>query len=472
MQSDLWSSCSRCLRRRAVARTLRRIHLEAQWHREAARTNLWLVPTVGVVIAVGLFSATYVMDRAAYDGGITPPFWVISGTADAARQILTTLAAAVVTVLGVVFSVVIVTLTLASTQFGPRMLRNVIRDRSTQVSLGTFVATFVYAILVLAVIGPGPRGDFVPHVSVTTTLALVVVAVAVLIYFIHHIAVSIQLPQVIADIAADVSRAIRADLSARERAAVERGPSAAELAEWMSSSGGVVPTPRSGYLQFVRHATLVRIASEAGAVIRLGHRPGHFLVQGHPLATVWPAGAAGQVARSLKHTHITGPSRTLAQDIAFGLDQLVEIALRALSPAVNDTFTGLTCVDWIGDSLCKIAVRWRPVPEHRDRDGRIRLLTVPPSYERLVQRSFEKIRQAGHGMPAVMIRQLDALAKIMEQAPDPSWRQVLLEQAAMIQRAADTSVSDPADLADVLRRYEGLLDLYARRDGQPVRCAE
>ena len=172
------------------------------------RTNLWLVPAIEVVAAIVLFALTTGLDHAAYRGEFGVPSWVISGTADAARQILTAIAAAVITVVGVVFSIILVTLTLASTQFGPRMLRNFIRDRGTQLTLGTFVATFVYAVLVLVSIGPGSHGDFVPHIGVTVTLALMVADLGVLIYFINHTATSIQLPQVIASIARDLSEAI------------------------------------------------------------------------------------------------------------------------------------------------------------------------------------------------------------------------------------------------------------------------
>jgi uncharacterized membrane protein len=143
--------------------------------------------------------------------------------------------------------------------------------------------------------------------------------------------------------------------------------------------------------------------------------------------------------------------------VSFGIDQLVEIALRALSPAVNDTFTAMTCIDWLGDSLCKIANVWHPVGVHRDQHGVIRLISDQVSYDRLVQRAFEKIRQAGAGMPAVMIRQLDALAKIMAQTIGAE-HGVLLDQAAMIQRANLATVADEADRADVERRYEALLD--------------
>src|ERR1019366_672688 len=167
------------------------LRLASEWHREALRTNLWLVPTIQIVLAAVLFAATHALDRAAYGGEFGLPSWAISGTADAARQILTAIAAAVITVIGVVFSIMIVTLTLASTQFGPRMLRNFIRDRGTQLTLGTFVATFVYAVLVLVSIGPGAHGDFVPHIGVTVTLALMAADMGVLIYFIHHTSTSI-----------------------------------------------------------------------------------------------------------------------------------------------------------------------------------------------------------------------------------------------------------------------------------------
>lgn len=183
------------------------------------------------------------------------------------------------------------------------------------------------------------------------------------------------------------------------------------------------------------------------------------------MATVWPPEAASAISRRLEAVHLTGPLRTLSQDIAFGIDQLVEIAIRALSPAVNDTFTALTCIDWLGDSLCKIAVEWHPQSCHRDGLGTIRLITVPVSYERLVGRSFEKIRQAADGMPAVLIRQLDVLSKIMAVAP-PGRSQILLDQAAMIARISERTVPEPADQADITARHQALLARHART-GQP-----
>jgi uncharacterized membrane protein len=436
--------------------------LASHWRREVLRTSLWFVPAIEVAAAIVLFAVTLTADRAAYRGDFTLPGWVISGSADAARQILTTIAAAIITVVGVVFSIILVTLTLASTQFGPRMLRNFIRDRGTQVTLGTFVGTFVYSVLVLASIGVGSHGDFVPHIGVTVTFALMVADLAVLIYFIHHTAVSIQLPQVIASIAGDLAEAIKEQGSGNPEPHPKAGPTAAELLSRAEAGSGVLVAPASGYVQFIKHQNLVRLAAEADAVINLEQRPGHFVVRGHRFATVWPPEAAPLVRQALGRAHAVGPYRTLSQDVSFGIDQLVEIALRALSAAVNDTFTALTCIDWLGENLCKIVSQWHPARVYRDDQGFIRVIAAEPSYERLVQRSFEKIRQSSLGMPAVMIRMLEALARIMAETTSDGQRRVLLEQAAMINRACERSVPEASDRADIQRRYEAILTMESR----------
>jgi uncharacterized membrane protein len=441
----------------------------SEWRREALRATLWLVPTIQIVVATALFGMTYVLDRAAYRGDLDLPAWVNNGSADAARQILTAIAAAIITVIGLVFSITIVALTLASTQFGPRILRNFLRDRGTQVTLGAFVATAVYVVLTLGSIAHGARGDFVPHLSITLALGLVLVDLAVLIYFIHHVATSIHLPQVIASIAHDLTTAIDAEVGRLPSTDhLEAGMSETEIAHRLDENGTVVRATRSGYVQFIGYPTLVDIAMRADGVIRLLNRPGHFVVEGLPLAQVWPPNARDDVARNLTRAHATGAHRTLTQDLAFAIDQLVEIALRALSPAVNDTFTALTCIDWLGDGLCKLTVRWNPTRTYRDRQGHIRVISAETSYQRLVERAFDKIRQASTAMPAVMIRQLDALARIMGHTTTEDQRSVLREQADMILRSAEDSVREPRDLADVRRRHDPLAvdSSSADRDGQ------
>src|ERR1700760_1186697 len=205
-------------------------YFEADWRREQLRTNLWLVPVVQTLGIVALFGVTYTIDRSAYDGWIRLRSWVLSGSPASGSVVLATVSAAIITVVGIVFSITIVALTLASTQFGPRMLRNFVRDPGTQLSLGTFVASFCYAMITLVSVGGGPHGDFVPHLSITMTLFLTLFDVAVLIFFLNHIATMIQLPVVIARIATTLVN----EVNAMERASVfgvgaARGPTHAEL---------------------------------------------------------------------------------------------------------------------------------------------------------------------------------------------------------------------------------------------------
>ena len=423
---------------RARGRSPRRRRLPSRrW--ESLRTTLWFTPALLVLVAAALFAFTNHLDQAAYQGHLRLPLWVRIGGADAGRQVLIAIAAAVITVVGVVFSITILALTLASQQFGPRMLRTFMRDAGTQLSLGAFVGTFVFAALSLVSMTAGARGEFVPHLSITLSLGLMLADMGVLIYFIHHIAVSIQLPQVIAGIARDLSRAIDQEFPDPEGPAAPGAPPGddAALVARIRAEGARVPAPVSGYLQFVAYAEIAAIAEEAGAVIVLAHRPGHFVVAGRTLATVWPGEAAARVAQALDRAHVTGPHRTLIQDPVFAIDQLVEIAIRALSPAVNDTFTALTCIDWLCAGLCQVSGRRLSEGVYRDHAGAIRLIEAGPTYARLVDRSYDKIRQAGRGMPAVSVRQMDALARIIESTRDPGRQAVLLRQADMILRAED-----------------------------------
>jgi uncharacterized membrane protein len=439
------------------------------WRWEALKTTFWLAPTLLILVAGVLFVITIQLDLAAFHHHLTLPTWVRTGSADAGREVLIGIAAAIITTIGVVFSITILALTLASQQFGPRMLRNFIRDLGNQMTLAVFVGTFVYSVLVLGSITAFPGGDFVPHLSITTAEALLLVDVAVLVYFIHHIAKSIQLPEVIAGIARDLDRAIDAEFPNRaDGSAPDHLPApTADLLEKLDARGGTVTARHSGYLQFVSYGRLVDIAEQLDAVIRLVHRPGHFVIAHRPLARVWPAGSAGQVAEALDEAHVTGPHRTLTQDPVFALDQLVEIAIRALSPAVNDTFTALTCIDWLSAGLSEISTRSLDEGIYRGRSGKIRLIESDPSYGRMVNRSFDKVRQAARNMPAVIIRLVDSLAHIAENTTSDRQRTVLVRQADMIMRGAQEEVREPNDLADIRLRYDRFVEVVAAR-ARPV----
>ncbi len=441
------------------------------WRREALRTNLWLVPSLTTLAVVLLFAITYTLDRAAFHGAFTLPAWMKEGSADAGRQVLSAIAAGVITVAGVVFSVTIVVLTLASQQFGPRMLRNFIRDLGTQVSLGAFVATFVYAVLSLGAISSAGPTEFVPSLTITVCLVLLLVDVAVLIYFIHHVAVTIQLPQVMASISRDLHAAIDlqfppADAGDDPDAGDPAPADVVEASRRLADEGATVAARTSGYLQFVRHERLVAIAADNDAVVQLLFRPGHFVTAGLPMARVWPPDAAASLA-ARDHGHVAGPYRILSQDPVFAIDQLVEIAIRALSPAVNDTFTAITCIDWLTDGLCAVTRRHLPSGVHRDPAGRVRLIEPSPDYGRIVDRACDKVRQAGRGMPAVLIRQMDGMDKVPALSRSAGQRRVLMRQVAMIARAGGEAIPEPDDRRDLDRRYRLLRERYAE-PGDPA----
>jgi len=389
------------------------------------------------------------------------PPWITTGGPDVARQILIAIAAAVITVAGVVFSITILVLQLASQQFGPRMLRNFIRDTGTQVSLGAFVATFVYSVLALQAVADPPR-QFVPHLSTTIAVGLALLDLGVLIYFIDHVAISIQLTSVVSGIAKDF-RTTLAQLQANEWQLVQAGSSRDEFDALIRQAdlGEVIAAQSSGFLQAVGYARLLAIATESDAVIRLLHRPGHFVVAGQPLARVLPGSAVGPVSRGLVRAHIVGPNRTLTQDPGFAIDQLVEVALRALSPAVNDTFTALNCIDWLGDCLCRAYAYAHALPSgiYCDASGNVRVIEPVVTYERLLKGATDKIRQAGRGMPAVFIRQLENLQKIMNLVSTPEQREVVLHHAKLVLRASEESVTEESDRNDVREAYDVLMTI-------------
>src|SRR5664280_1406272 len=337
------------------------------------------------------------------------------------------------------------------------MLRNFTRDLGTQTTLGSFVATFVFALLTLGTIGGGNRPEtFVPQISVTVALVLVFANVLVLIYFIHHITVSIQLPSVISAIAGSLSKAIDLQFPLAPEPGAQRiwatGRSVTNLRELLGSEGSV------------------GIAAKHDTVVQLLHRPGHFVTHGLPLARIWPPAPAHEVGAALGRAHVTGPHRTLDQDPVFAIDQLVEIAIRALSPAVNDTFTALTCIDWLADGLCTISERDIPDGVHRDLSGAVRVVELGPSYPRMLNRAYDKIRQAGAEMPAVAIRLMESLGKVLAYTRDEAQRTALLRQAQMIWRASQAGIREQEDLLEVRRRYDLLTTVLTSSRNAPRRA--
>lgn len=427
---------------------------------ERLRNSYWFVPSLMLAGAVVLAAVTIALDDA-YAPEQTP--WLgqllYSGGADGARELLGAIASSMITVAGVVFSIAIVTLQLASSQFGPRMLANFIRDRGNQVTLGTFVATFLYSLLVLRTVRT-TEPAVVPHVSVTVALLLAVAGLSVLIYFIHHVATTIQAPNLIQGIASELRRDTdRIFPDVDETGSAATSEAAPAVPSDLENDSRPVAASSSGYVQVVDIENLTALAGEHDLVIRLETRAGRFVVDDTAFALAYPASrVTDEVAEKLASSLVTGARRTAQQDIEFPIRQLVEIAVRALSPGINDPFTAGTCVSQIGAGLCELAGRAFPAPYVVDDDGALRLVIGDPvTWERIVAGAYDQIRQCADFHTAVYLDLLESLAQIAGCARDASRLEPLLAEGRLVLAAAEANVAAEADRAVVRRRYDDLL---------------
>lgn len=445
-------------------------HLHLRWMWERTRTSYWFVPAVMTLGTVGLGLGLGALDQAlqARDR-YTAATWLWTGGPEGARMLLGTAAGALITVVGTVFSITIVALTLASNTFGPRLLRNFIRDRGNQVVLGVFTATFVYCLLVLRSVRGGDDAPFVPYVSITVALALVLVNVGVLIFFIHHVAMSIQADQVIAVASRDLEHAIGEFLA---RAGEPSEPAASDLSvapdeerDGLDVRGpGLALTSRhGGYLQAIDEDRLLAALSRRQAVTRLAFRPGQFIVEGAEIARVWLPGGGDALDEAcvgeLRETFLIEDRRTPMQDLEFSIHQLVEIAARALSPGINDPFTAATCIDWLGEGLCKLAARELPDARRRDEDGTLRIIGRPFTFAGVVDAAFDPMRQNAAQNPYVLIRLMDALLTLAGRVRTSAAAAVVLRHARKVERAgrAWPEAEDHEELVLRLHRLSAVL---------------
>jgi uncharacterized membrane protein len=321
-------------------------------------TGYWFVPTVMSLCALAMAMLLLWIDRQY----VTPEqrlMWLYTGGPDGAKTLLATVAGSVSTVAGVVFSITVAALSQASSQFGPRLLRNFMRDTSNQIVLGTFVATFLYCLMILRTIHAEQDGldAFVPQASVTVSVLLAAISMGMLIFFIHHVSVSLQAPRVVAAVAADLSHTIASFAEAPEPADEGHRPVPPNLSERDDDQREAVPpvdaqivrAGRDGYLQAVEYETLVELARRADVTIRLEHRAGDHVMERCVLARIWPAARVDDdLRRAVCRAVICGVEATPEQDVEFAIRQLVEVAVRALSPGINDPFTAINCIDALG----------------------------------------------------------------------------------------------------------------------------
>lgn len=424
-----------------------RIRFGELWDR--LNTGYWFVPSVMAVGAVALSFATVALDEAVSAAVVRDLWWVYRGGPEGAAGVLSAIAGSMITVVGLVFSITLVVLSLASSQFGPRLLRNFMRDRVTQFVMGAFLAAFLYCLFVLRTIRRGSDGiEFVPHISVTIGVLFAVAGLVMLIYFVHHMAISIQADTLIARVAADLTDAIDRlypeDIGSGVEEPVHPPP---------AGPSALVVASGDGYVQFVEPDRVLGAAVRGDVVVELFHRPGHYVVAGAPIARVWPVERlTDELSREIDGAIVRGAVRTPHQDIEFVINQLVEVALRALSPGINDPFTAITCIDRLGSGLAQLARRKPPSVYRAGADGNLRVIARPVMFPNGLDAALNQIRQFGRGSAAILIRLLEVLADLATVVRSPTDRSALRRHAEMIARAARDSLPEPNDRDDVEER--------------------
>jgi uncharacterized membrane protein len=412
--------------------------------------NLWRIPLQLSLASISLFCITLVPDVLDAYGIIHRPSWLTMGSIDDARAILSAMMGAVATVLALIFSVALLVVSMVATLFGPRLLYRFLQDWVTQTTIGLFMGTFIYVCLCFLVTHQDADSRFVPQVSLITSWVLVVGSFAFLVYYSHRIATSIQNPDMIARVVDDLYPAVVR--SHRMAAGEGTGPVPDDdVILQRARTGAIVLCPTSGYMQHLDHGALVTAAREADALVVLKFRPGQFVLRGEPLASVVSRSPSPRMEAVITRSVSIGRHRTLEQDSEFGVAQIVEIAIRALSPAVNDTFTGVACVDWLADALLALAEKPPLEGNWYDLSGELRVWIPPVRIERLVKLAFDQIRQASATTPAVLIRQLDVIRRLTPRMSDPA-RRALADQADAIRDTATGLV--PLDRQDLNAAYE------------------
>jgi uncharacterized membrane protein len=420
--------------------------------------NLWRIPLQLSLVALGLFAFTMVFDVLDKYHFIRIPSWLTMGSIDDARAILSAMMGSVATVLALIFSVALLVISMVATLFGPRLLYRFLQDWVTQFTIGLFMATFVYICLVFLVTHKSDDSEFIPQISLLMSWVLVVGSFAFLVYYSHRVASSIQNPDMVSRISDDLYPAAAGARMREEGEGTGLLPDDAAIAR-EALGGAMVRASHSGYLQHLDHATLVAAAAREGAKVILQFRPGQLVLRGESLAAVCPKEKGTALEAVIEKTVKVGRHRTLTQDSEFGIAQMVEIAIRALSPAVNDTFTGVACVDWLADALLVLAEKPPLEGNWYDLDGNLRVWMPDVRLERLVKLAFDQIRQASAETPAVLIRQLDVIRRLAPRMP-PAAKQALADQIDAIRdTAGDAWVAlDRRDLETAIQRARGAME--------------
>ena len=393
--------------------------------RERLRSGFWAVPTACVGLSVLLALALVEVD-----GRLSASLRFTFGAGpDGAREVLGAITTAMITFTGLVFSITVVVLQLTSSQFSPRVLRTFLRDRQTQWALGVFTATFVYALLVLRTVRSSDdgQGEFVPGLSTTIAVGLLLLSVGLFVSYIHHIATAIQVSSIIAAIGTESRRALD-----RRYPPGRSEPVDAAALPPDGPVTAVVPAARSGVVVGVDEQRLVALACAAGVVLRTQVRLGDHVPEGAPVMEVL-GDAGGLDLGAVRSAVAQDRERRLHDDVGFGFRQLVDIAERALSPGVNDPTTAVQALDQLHDLLRRLATRPLRTGVHVDDAGQVRLVLPPERLDDYLQLALEEIRQ--YGSSAVQVqRRIDRLLDDVAAAALPEHRAAVQRACALQNR--------------------------------------
>ena len=417
------------------------------------RSSFWFTPSLIVVVSMAFAVALIETDSAGSDRWLAQWPRLFGVGPVGARDMLSTLAGSMMSIMGVTFSMTLVALALASSQNTSRILSNFMRSRVTQITLGIFAGIFAYCLIVLRTIRSGDV-EFVPSLAVFFAFVLALGSIGVLVFFIHHIASSIQASSIIASITQDTIASI-------ERLFPERlghGPDDEDQDQVRRSLAEMtwhaVPAEMNGYLQSVDNDALLRLARDRQTVVRMERGIGAFVVQNTALASLALEDPPDQeTIAALNACYSISRHRTIEQDPAFGIRQIVDMALKALSPGVNDTSTAVMSVDYLTAILAQLASRKFPA-SHRYEGDELRVITVAPTFEDLLAEAFDQIRGSAMGNAGIMVRMLGALETLAGLTTSPRRRRALHEQVRWIAELAGRTTEAAHDRERLAKRLK------------------
>lgn len=429
------------------------LRLGAIW--EDLRSSLWLWPTLAVLLAFALGNVLSIVRVQVPDEVPSLLDLVLfGGGKEAARGLLQTIAGAIATITSLVFSLTVVALQLATTNYSPRLLRGFLRDVGNQLVLSTFLATFAYSYAVLRTL-PGGQEDEVPVVAMNTLLVFVAGSLAALVYFLNHLTQQLRV-EVILDGVRDET------LATIERRLGDPDPGGSERARdglpAVPPHAVALPARRSGVVQAWALEPLAEGLREADLVLRLRPRVGEYVVAGTVIAWAWAdgsgstaKGASAQLGEQLQDALQVGGERTMQQDVGFGLRQLSDIAVRALSPGINDPTTAADALSRSATILAALAVRPLPNTLCHDGEGVLRVAAPTPDFDEYLDVACDEIRQYGAGDARVVRKLLTLLDAVGSLVTQPERTAAIDEQVHRVLAAGRRQLTDEVDLAGVER---------------------